>query len=127
MEELIQHYGDTICGYFPAYELMMDELRDYRFYADDMIHISNQALAYIWQKFENALIDKESQIISLEIQKLNNALLHSPFNKFTHEHLAFLTKTMDFALNLQDRNPFINISFEINYLASEMAKIKEKL
>jgi len=53
--------------YFPAYELMMDDLRDYRFYADDMLHIGSAGASYIWEKFQKALIDRESLSLMLEV------------------------------------------------------------
>lgn len=49
------------CGYFPSYEIMMDELRDYRFYADDMIHPSEKAVEYIWQRFQDTYLDNKNK------------------------------------------------------------------
>ena len=49
------------CGYFPSYEIMMDELRDYRFYADDMIHPSEKAVEYIWQRFQDTYFDNKTK------------------------------------------------------------------
>ena len=50
-----------MCSYFPSYEIMMDELRDYRFYADDMIHPSEKAVEYIWQRFQDTYFDNKTK------------------------------------------------------------------
>lgn len=57
------------CGYFPSYEIMMDELRDYRFYADDMIHPSTQAVEYIWQRFQDTYFDNKTKEVVAKVTK----------------------------------------------------------
>jgi len=57
VDEMVAKQSETKCDYFPSYEIMMDELRDYRFYADDMIHPSEKAVEYIWQRFQDAYFD----------------------------------------------------------------------
>jgi hypothetical protein len=57
------------CGYFPSYEIMMDELRDYRFYADDMIHPSTQAVEYIWQRFQDTYFDNKTKDVVAKATK----------------------------------------------------------
>ena len=61
VDELLTVVGEENCAYFPSYELMMDELRDYRFYADDMIHPSPVAVEYIWQRFQNTYMTPATQ------------------------------------------------------------------
>ncbi len=77
--------GETLCElypdrffYFPSYELVMDELRDYRFYADDLIHISDQATQYIWGKFADATLSDDSRKIIGELEPLLKILGHRP-------------------------------------------------
>jgi len=72
--------------YFPSYELMMDDLRDYRFYADDLLHPSAQAVEYIWQKFCAALISTESQSVFPAVEKIQRFIAHRPKWPESDEH-----------------------------------------
>ena len=76
--------------YFASYELMMDELRDYRFYKDDMIHPNQLAVNYIWDKFKNVWISDESQTTMNEIAEIQKGLTHKPFNPNSEQHEEFL-------------------------------------
>ena len=69
--------------YFPSYELVMDELRDYRFYAEDMIHMSSQATSYIWEKFRQVLVSRHSGEIIRDLEPLLKMLEHRPLNTDT--------------------------------------------
>jgi hypothetical protein len=108
VEQIIKN-TDGFCSYFPAFELVMDELRDYRFYTPDMIHISDVAVDFIWEKFEEALIDAESRQISVRVRKLKQALNHRPFNSNTDEYRNFVKQTTEQILKLE--NEFKNIDF----------------
>ena len=112
------------CNYFPSYEIVMDELRDYRFYTEDMIHISDVAIKHIWGKFESALISKESQGISNEVAKITAAANHRPFNKFTKEHLLFQQKQIFKIEQFEQKNPFINLEVEKQKFVSQINEIK---
>jgi lysophospholipase L1-like esterase len=80
----------TTVNYFPSYEIMMDELRDYRFYANDMLHPSQQAIDFIWIKFfENYVNEQEFQTMQ-EICTIQKGLSHRPFNPNTEAHKKFL-------------------------------------
>jgi len=103
------------CSYFPAYELVMDELRDYRFYAPDMLHISEVAIDFIWEKFENALIDAESRHIALSVQKIVQAANHRPFNKNTPEYTQFLKQIHTQIINLEKELKNIDFTREKVY------------
>ncbi len=111
--ELCKQHDNT--AYFPAYELMMDELRDYRFYADDMLHPSSLAAEYIWQKFINAITDKETQSVIKEVDKLVIAKEHRPFNPDAAEHKFFLSIMLDKTRKLKERHPYLNLDDELNY------------
>lgn len=76
--------------YFPAYEWMMDDLRDYRYYDKDLIHPSEQAIDFIWEKFSNHFFDENTNNIINKIDKIKNALNHRPFNPNSNEHQLFL-------------------------------------
>ncbi len=76
-------------NYFPSYEIMMDELRDYRFYADDMMHPSPMAIDYIWERFAATQIDA-SAITTMElVQTIQKGLAHRPFNPYSKSHQKF--------------------------------------
>lgn len=93
--------------YFPSYELMMDELRDYRFYAEDMIHPNRLAVNYIWEKFQNAWISHESEHIMTEIDTIQKGLAHKPFNPNSEQHQQFIANLHAKIEKLQQKNPSI--------------------
>lgn len=93
--------------YFPAYEIMMDDLRDYRFYADDMLHPSNAAIEYIWQFFNDTYLDKETNEIIKEVQKIVQAENHRPLNPNTKSHEQFLEKLKLQKQQLTRKYPFL--------------------
>jgi hypothetical protein len=102
--------------YFPAYEIMMDDLRDYRFYKADMIHPSAVAEEYIWEKFIDTYIDNELKKFLLEWKSILAALAHKPFHQHTTAHQNFLgtlLKKLD-ALKTQ-----VNVEEEIRLLKSQ--------
>ena len=80
--------------YFPAYEIMMDDLRDYRFYKQDMLHPTEVAEDYIWQKFVAAYYDKSFQAFLEAWQKMQRAVAHRPFHPESEAHQAFLRSTL---------------------------------
>jgi len=76
--------------YFPSYEIMMDELRDYRFYAEDMIHPNQTAVSYIWEKFQEVWISKETLKTMEEVDFVQKGMQHKPFNPNSKAHQKFL-------------------------------------
>ncbi|QHI36814.1 hypothetical protein IMCC3317_21840 [Kordia antarctica] len=93
--------------YFPSYELMMDELRDYRFYAEDMIHPNATAINYIWEKFQHNWISHESEKTLEEIETIQKGLAHKPFNPNSEQHQNFLAKLQAKIEKLQKTYPFM--------------------
>ncbi len=77
--------------YFPSYEILMDELRDYRFYAEDMLHPSQLAIDYIWDRFFETAISEESHTIMDEVESIQKGLAHRPFNPDSEKHKKFLS------------------------------------
>jgi hypothetical protein len=77
-------------NYFPSYEIMMDELRDYRFYASDMLHPNQTAIDYIWERFSENYISDESQKVIEEVDNIQKSLLHRSFNPNSESHQKFL-------------------------------------
>ena len=78
--------------YFPSYEIMMDELRDYRFYKDDMIHPNGLAINYIWNKFQEVWISESSKEIMQKIDEIQKGIHHKPFNSNSESHKQFLQR-----------------------------------
>tara|TARA_R110002051_G_scaffold10175_3_gene38719 strand:- start:170243 stop:171187 length:945 start_codon:yes stop_codon:yes gene_type:complete len=97
--------NDTL--YFPAYELMIDELRDYRFYASDMLHPSEQAIQYIWQRFVEVFAFAKAQSTLKEIAVIQAGLSHRPFNGGSKEHQSFLQKLRASIEAVQKKYPHI--------------------
>jgi hypothetical protein len=101
--------------YFPAYELVIDVLRDYRFYDIDMVHPNYPATSFVLEKFMKHFTDAESQQLSAEVQKIVIARKHKAFHPATEAHKRFLKAHLDKAKELQDKYPFLNLQEEINY------------
>lgn len=87
--------GQDMVEYFPAYEIVNDELRDYRFYREDMLHPSDQAVEYIWQRFGDTYFSEHTLSFLEEWRPVKDALGHRPFNADSEEHKEFLRKTME--------------------------------
>ena len=92
-------------NYFPAYEIVNDELRDYRFYAEDMLHPSAQAVEYIWQRFSEVYLSDAAKAFIKEWQPIKAALNHKPFNPESQEYRIFMDKTMLKVAELQKKYP----------------------
>jgi hypothetical protein len=88
--ELVQEQKN--CYYFPAYELVMDDLRDYRFFKEDMIHPSDQAVDYIWDHLLATWVDSDSQDIYRQLMALRKGEAHIPLNTTSEEYQQFKTK-----------------------------------
>ncbi len=93
--------------YFPAFEIMMDELRDYRFYAEDLLHPNSTAIELIWQKFLRVWIASETETLQKEITAVQSGLNHRPFNPNSAEHLQFSEKLQLKIREIQKRLPHI--------------------
>jgi GSCFA family len=105
--------------YFPAYELVIDDLRDYRFYAEDMVHPNYAATNYVWEKFIAAAIDEPSQLLMKEINQLNAAISHKPFNPTSLAHKKFLQVNLEKLILLKLRFPCVDFSVEHAYFSSQ--------
>jgi hypothetical protein len=108
--DLCQQLPDTF--YFPAYECLMDDLRDYRFYAADMLHPSETAIEYIWQHFEATFLSTHTQQLCKQIEKIVAAAAHRPFNAQTTEHQAFQQKQLEAIAALEAAYPEIRFEEE---------------
>lgn len=103
--------------YFPSYELMMDDLRDYRFYDEDMVHPNHIAVNYIWQKFINCFMESKTISIMNEVEKIVSARKHRPFNTESTQYKDFAQKTLIQIRHLQQQFQ-LPLLEEENYFAS---------
>ena len=104
---LHQTLNTDFSAYFPSYEIMMDELRDYRFYTEDMLHPNQTAIDYIWVRFfENFVAEKEFQLMQ-QVCDIQKALHHRPFNPESESHQKFLNNLQKKITVLQKQLPHI--------------------
>lgn len=98
--------------YFPAYELLLDDLRDYRFYAADMIHPSDTAVDYIWDFFADTFFSEKTKTLNERIGKITAAARHRPFNPDTAEHRAFARAQLEAIASLKKEWPGLDFGAE---------------
>ncbi len=103
--------------YFPAYELIIDDLRDYRFFAEDLVHPNYAATNYVWEKFVPAVIDDTSQILMKDINEINAAMSHKPFNENSVAHKAFKLKYLDKVKAMQHKYSYLSLLDEVKYFS----------
>ena len=90
----------SFIGYFPAYEIVLDELRDYRFYQPDMIHPSQQAVEYIWERLVEVYFSERAKQFLRDWQPIKEALNHRPFHPESDEYQSFLAQAKQREANL---------------------------
>ncbi|MCF6242408.1 MAG: GSCFA domain-containing protein [Bacteroidales bacterium] len=123
IQEIIKKQNN--CFYFPTYEIMMDDLRDYRFYTDDYLHPNNLAINYIWAKFCDAFIEDKTLQIAGQIEKISKALNHKILHQGTKEHKKFLINLLNKIKQFIKQYPQIDYSKEIDYRTKELASISK--
>jgi GSCFA family len=97
--------------YFPAYELLMDDLRDYRFYADDLVHPSPMAVEYIWQHFCDTYFDAATQALNQQVRQVVQAAAHRPFHPDTEAHRVFRQQQLRQIEAIMAQNQHLNLDF----------------
>ncbi len=120
IDRLIEEQGQERCAYFPAYEIVMDELRDYRFYAADLVHLSEVGVDHVWTRFAESLISDESQTIIKKVGKIKQAKEHRPFRKDLPAYQQFLTKNLESISQLIISFPYLNLDAEKAYFEEEL-------
>lgn len=93
--------------YFPSYEIIMDELRDYRFYAEDMLHPNQLAIDYIWKRFKESSILKAALVVMEEVEAIQKGLAHRSFNPESENHQKFVAKLQTRITKLHSEYSFI--------------------
>lgn len=104
--------------YFPAYELVIDDLRDYRFYAEDMVHPNYAATNYVWDKFVNAFMDEETIELMGKVNEIQRARNHKAFNPSSEQHRKFLNSYRQKTELLQKQYQDLDLADEIKYFSS---------
>jgi hypothetical protein len=104
--------------YFPSYELIIDDLRDYRFFAEDMVHPNYAATNYVWEKFMTACIDSDAHLLMKEISLINAARNHKPFNPASKQHKLFMESNLQKVLALQKKYDYMDLKDEIEYFGA---------
>ncbi|MBA3899970.1 MAG: GSCFA domain-containing protein [Bacteroidetes bacterium] len=105
-------------SYFPAYELVIDDLRDYRFFKEDLVHPNQQAIEYVWGKFESACIDSDSLKILEQLKQIIKAKEHRPLHPESIEHQAFRKQNFEQARQLMEKYPYLDLKEEESFFKS---------
>ncbi len=107
VHDLLSSNAKSSISYFESYEIMMDELRDYRFYGKDMVHPNELAVDYIWEKFKAIWISEDSHDTMNQVEVVQKGLSHRPFNPDSDEYLKFKKSLQTKITYLQERYPFM--------------------
>lgn len=115
IDELNQLFPEQT-AYFPSYEIMMDELRDYRFYADDMLHPSTTAIEYIWERFTGSMLSPDSLSILKEWKDIQKAINHKPFQPESEAYKRFISQTLLKMERLNEKFPYFDMTNEVEMI-----------
>ncbi|MCB0516228.1 MAG: GSCFA domain-containing protein [Chitinophagales bacterium] len=126
VDALQKRFGQQ-CFYFPAYELLLDDLRDYRFYAADMLHPSAEAVQYIWQHFVNTYFDERAKNLVNLMEKINRAKTHRPRQQNSAAYMSFLQAQLLQVHEAALHFPEIDFSPSKSYFLEEINRVGEKL
>ena len=113
IDRLMQRYPQATF-YFPSYEIILDELRDYRFYADDMVHPSSLAVNYLWERFSETFFHPETQALIKECATIRKAIAHKPFHPESEEYKRFLGQIVLKIERLNGKYPYLDFEKETN-------------
>ncbi|UZO82432.1 GSCFA domain-containing protein [Aquimarina sp. ERC-38] len=105
---------DKNINYFPSYEILMDELRDYRFYKQDLLHPNETAIQIIWERLVATWFSKEVQHEIKEVDSIQKGLLHRPFHEESEQHQKFKTDLQNKIASIQQKFPFMKFENEID-------------
>ena len=119
IDEILQTSPMQDCSYyFPSYEILLDELRDYRFYATDMVHPSPLAVDYIYEKFQDSFMDREEQRLSALCREVQAAMEHKPFHPEAEAYQTFIQQTIHKINEIKKQCPDIHLDKELRWALS---------
>jgi hypothetical protein len=119
---IVNQFSDV--EYFPAYEILLDDLRDYRFYKTDRLHPTEEAMEYIWEKFAIAYVDEPSKKFMSDWSEIKRNLEHKSFRPDSENHQRFLKSTLK---KLEALQSLADVSAEIQHLKSKIANSKWRI
>ena len=116
-QQLLELYPDRV-EYFPAYEIVNDELRDYRFYATDMLHPTEQAVDYIWERFSDTYFSQLTADFIPEWRPLKQALAHKVLNATSNDFIKFKQSSIEKLNLIAKKYPLLDVTNELQYFES---------
>ncbi len=114
--------SETNIDYFPAYEYVIDDLRDYRFYAEDLVHPNYAATNYVWEKFVETYMSNETQNMMKQIAELQLAKQHKPFFAGSSEHQKFIQSCVEKTAALINQYPYLSLHELLPFFKEQIAK-----
>ncbi|KAA6330000.1 hypothetical protein EZS27_021246 [termite gut metagenome] len=124
VDRLQQHFSGHV-HYFPAYEIVMDELRDYRFYADDMAHLSSLAVQYIWERFASVCFSSETQQLIKECEGIRKALAHKPRRSDSEAYASFLEQIVLKIKRFTEKYPNLEVEKELEICYTRLKNLAD--
>ena len=116
-QQLLELYPDRV-EYFPAYEIVNDELRDYRFYAADMLHPTEQAVDYIWERFSDTYFSQSTTDFITEWRPLKQALAHKVLDATSNDFIKFKQSSIEKLNLIAKKYPFLDVTNELQHFES---------
>jgi len=116
-QQLLERYPDTV-EYFPAYEIVNDELRDYRFYAADMLHPTEQAVDYIWERFSDTYFSQSTTDFIAEWRPLKQALAHKVLDATSNDFIKFKQSSIEKLNSIAEKYPLLDVTNELQHFES---------
>lgn len=116
-QQLLERYPDRV-EYFPAYEIVNDELRDYRFYAADMLHPTEQAVDYIWERFSDTYFSQSTTDFIAEWRPLKQALAHKVLDATSNDFIKFKQSSIEKLNSIAEKYPLLDVTNELQYFES---------
>ena len=123
IDQLQQLFPDKVL-YFQAYELLMDELRDYRFYADDLVHPSRMAVDFIWQRFSEACFTPDTLMTMKSVKEIKNMMEHRPLHPESEEYARFLQQIVLKIEALSEKYPYFDFDKEKESCLTKLNRLR---
>ena len=120
VHEIVDSAENT--AYFPSYEYVIDDLRDYRFYAEDLVHPNYAASNYVWEKWVETYMNEETQNIMKQVAELQLAMQHKPFFAGSAQHKEFLQNCIAKSERLVSLYPYLSLNDQVQFFKQEIAK-----
>ena len=120
VHEIVENSKQT--AYFPSYEYVIDDLRDYRFYAEDLVHPNYAASNYVWEKWVETYMNEETQGIMKQVAELQLAMQHKPFFAGSSQHKEFLQHCLTKTERLLSLYPYLSLHDQVQFFKQEIAK-----